>query len=71
MERHTFSPRHLALLEHLRESLEACGFTCEVEVTFMMKHMFELHTLVATPPTKPTRAERGCNLLGDHHGPSD
>jgi hypothetical protein len=64
-KRYTFSPRHLHLLEHVRESLEACGHVCHVEVTFMTRHNFELHTLVAVPPKKEhpivfTRA-------GDYH----
>ena len=53
-ERFTFSPRHLGLLAHVRESLEAVGHTCHVEVTFMPvgKKIFELHTLVAKPAKK-------------------
>lgn len=67
MDRYTFSPRHLTLLDEVRKGLEAHGFTCTVEVTTMMKQAFVLHTLIATPPKKLTRVERGCNLLEDHH----
>jgi hypothetical protein len=51
-KRFSFSPRHLGLLTHVRESLEACGHTCHVEVTFEGHGKFELHTLVAVPPKK-------------------
>ena len=33
--RFTFSPRHLGLLAHTREVLEAVGCVCHVEVTTM------------------------------------
>jgi hypothetical protein len=63
-ERFTFGTRErdLALLEATRRSLEAFGFTCTVETTTLTRHEFVLHTLVAVPPTRPTRAERGCTL---------
>jgi hypothetical protein len=51
-ERFTFSPRHLHLLEHLRETKEALGCTSNVEVTTMTQHKFELHTLVIQHPAK-------------------
>jgi hypothetical protein len=53
-KRFTFSPLHLGLLAHVRESLEAEEHTCSVEVTFMPvgKKTFELHTLVAKPAKK-------------------
>lgn len=67
-DRYTFSPRHLGLLAHTRESLEAGGFTCTVEVTTMTRHEFELHTLVAEPPKKlnPIKFTRaGESLMSD------
>ena len=51
-KRFTFSPRHLGLLAHVRESLEAEGHTCHVEVTTVCKGKFTLHTLVAVPAKK-------------------
>ena len=47
-------------LDRHRKTLESFGFTCTVEVTFETHHKFELHTLVATLPERPTRVERGC-----------
>lgn len=63
-ERFTFGnkSRDLELMAGIRRSLEAFGFTCTVESTTMTRHEFVLHTLVAVPPKKPTRAERGCFL---------
>jgi hypothetical protein len=63
-KRYNFSPRHLGLLAHVRESLEAAGHTCHVEVEFLCKQQFELHTLIAVPakkehPIKFTRAKEG------------
>lgn len=40
------------------------GYRTRLETTTMNvgKLTFVLHTVVATPPPRPTRAERGCNL---------
>jgi len=53
---------HAGSLKHCRESLLSEGFTVHEEVCFCTHHKFELHTLVAVPPEKPTRKERGCFL---------
>ena len=58
--RFCFGESGLPLLHELRASLESEGFECTVEIT-TVRH-FVLHILVARPPFKPTRAERGCNL---------
>jgi len=59
-ERFTFGTMHLGLLDETRTHLENFGFTCGVEETEV--HGFKLHTLVATPPQRPNREERGCYL---------
>ena len=61
-ERHTFStlPTGVALREYTHARLLAAGCTVTEEVTFMTRHKFELHTLVAVHPVTPTRKERGC-----------
>jgi hypothetical protein len=40
------------LLKHTRESMEASGHVCTVEVEFLGHHKFEIHTLVAVEPKK-------------------
>lgn len=59
-ERYTFGGMHLELLEETKTHLEAFGHTCRVEETEI--HGTKLHTLVATPPERPNRKERGCYL---------
>lgn len=63
-ERYSFgnSPSNLTLLEGKRRMLEAFGWTCRVEQTTVTRHEFVINTLVAVPPKKPTRKERGCSL---------
>ena len=60
--RFSFGMHSLEMLEFTRASLLAAGFTVTEEVCFVTHHKFELHTLVAVPPEKPTRKERGCFL---------
>jgi hypothetical protein len=63
-ERYTFGETLLGLeaLAALETSLLAAGFAVAVTVEEFLG--FHLHVLTATPPTKPTRAERGAALGG-------
>lgn len=63
-ERFSFgnTPRDHEAIADKRRTLEAFGWACTVESTTMTKHEFVINTLVAVPPKKPTRKERGCEL---------
>jgi hypothetical protein len=41
-------------------ALRGQGFRTRLETTTFKT--FVLHTVIATPPTKPNRSERGCDL---------
>ena len=45
---------------HLTVTLRSHGFTTRLETTTF--NGFVLHTVIATPPTRLTSADRGCNL---------
>ena len=49
-QRYSFGVHSLGHLAELKTSLESVGFACTVEVSTVSK--FELHTVVAVPPTK-------------------
>ena len=50
----------LALLTTL--SLRRHGFKTRLETSVVCTQRFFLHTVVAQPPVRPTRAERGASL---------
>ena len=50
----------LAHAFELTLALRAYGFATRLETTTFKG--FTLHTIVAEPPARPTRAERGCDL---------
>lgn len=55
-----FGVLHLALLARLKATLTEAGFACREGAEILGKHT--LHKLIAAPPTRPNRAERGCEL---------
>jgi hypothetical protein len=51
---------------HITRSLRAAGFRTRLSTAVIKLgtgHTGLLHTVHGTPPTKPTRVERGCNIL--------
>lgn len=61
-ERFTFGDTEIGLTVALGtvRTLRAAGF--RVRLVTGVFHGFVLHTVLATPETRPNRAARGCNL---------